>query len=65
MRRTGKYRRLTLVSVATMIVGNILLATWGDHTSSFEYYVDVIPLGAGYAAFLTTSLIVRLALISY
>jgi hypothetical protein len=58
MRRTGKYYRLNIVAALVVVADNILLSFWNDRTSSFEYYFDLVPLGGGYAAFLTTSLIV-------
>jgi hypothetical protein len=60
VRHTGRYYRFILGSLALHIFGSILLSSWNEHTSTLKYYLDVVPMGAAYASFLSCSIIVCL-----
>jgi hypothetical protein len=67
MRRTGRYKNLTLVCSGLIVVTCIRLCLWdkeseigiGNGTSGDRWWtwVDVMPGGFGYAGVLTTSLV--------
>jgi hypothetical protein len=58
VRRTGRYYWLILIALALHIFASIRMTMWNDHTSDLIYYLDMIPMGAGYASFLSCSIIV-------
>lgn len=58
MRKTGKLYTLTLVSCAMTIVATSMVAMWGDDTSEFHLWLDIVPQGLGMASVITTTLIV-------
>jgi hypothetical protein len=60
MRRTGKYRVLTLASTGLSLLGVGLISLWNRKTTSdFELWFDIIFNGLGFASTLTSTLIVR------
>jgi hypothetical protein len=61
MRRTGKLYTLTLVSSLLTIFASLLVCFWGDNTSAFHLWIDLLPQGFGMASFITSTLIVSLS----
>ncbi|KAF9452050.1 vacuolar amino acid permease [Macrolepiota fuliginosa MF-IS2] len=61
MRRTGKLYTLTLVSSLLTILASTLVCLWGNNTSTFHLWIDLIPQGFGMASFITSTLIAMIA----
>jgi len=61
MRRTGKLYTLTLLSALSATASTVLLCFWGDSTSNFHFWLDVVPQGFGMASLITSTLIAMIA----
>ena len=59
MRRTGKYKFLTIASTALSIIGTVLISFWDrKKTPDIEFWFDITFNGLGFASTLTSTLIV-------
>ncbi|KLO12822.1 vacuolar amino acid permease [Schizopora paradoxa] len=61
MRRTGKLYLLTLLSALSATMSTLLLCFWGERTSSFHLWLDIVPQGFGMASLITSTLIAMIA----
>ncbi|THH09058.1 hypothetical protein EW145_g2271 [Phellinidium pouzarii] len=61
MRRTGKLYFLTIASVAAATTATISICFWGDNTSTWHLWLDIVPQGFGMASLITTTLIAMIA----
>ncbi|KZT26988.1 vacuolar amino acid permease [Neolentinus lepideus HHB14362 ss-1] len=61
MRRTGKLYTLTLCSAGSAILASALVCLWGDGTSNFHLWFDIVPQGFGMASLITSTLIAMIA----
>jgi len=61
MRRTGKLYKFTLASVLLQVLASLLVSMWGDRTSQWHLWLDIVPQGFGMASLLTTTLIAIIA----
>lgn len=57
MRHTGKYYVLLVVTLVIYIIGAALLTTFNRTTPGWTTFVYVVPLGFGYGAMLTITLV--------
>ena len=52
---------LTVVAALLMLCANLLISFWDEkHTSTFDLWFDIVPMGLGTSAIVTTTLIVSL-----
>ncbi|KNZ73863.1 Multidrug resistance protein fnx1 [Termitomyces sp. J132] len=61
MRKTGKLYSLTLGSCGLTIFASILIVLWGEKSSTWHLYLDLVPQGFGMASFITSTLIAMIA----
>jgi MFS family permease len=65
MKRTGKYKILSLVLLGTFVLGTGLLSTLNFGTSSWPPMIYLALLGAGYGGMLTVTLLAVIAAVSH
>jgi hypothetical protein len=59
MRHTGKYWYVTMGATVLSVASTTRIAFWDNHTSNFELWFDIVPIGLGIGAIVTSTLIVR------
>jgi hypothetical protein len=60
MRRTGKFKLLTIIAITLAIFSTTLIAMWNYHTSEYDLYLDIVPGGFGLTGAVNTTFIVSL-----
>jgi MFS family permease len=65
MKATGRYYRLVLASMVIYILGGVLLSTLQLNTPSWATFVYGIPLGWGYGAMLTITLVAMISAVEH
>lgn len=57
IRRSGKYKAVSLVSASFMVLSSALFLTWNRHTAEWLTWTAQIPSGLGYTGTLTSCLV--------
>ncbi|KAF8308600.1 MFS general substrate transporter [Clavulina sp. PMI_390] len=65
IKSTGKYWLLSIASAGAILFANLLFASWNDHTSSFQLWVDIVPSGSGMASLYGTTMIALISSVSH
>ncbi|KAA1466139.1 vacuolar amino acid permease [Dentipellis sp. KUC8613] len=61
MRRTGRLYHLTLLSALFAVGASLLVTFWGEGSSQWNLWLDIVPQGFGMASLITTTLIAMIA----
>lgn len=64
MRQTGKYYYLTLFSAFSSLTSCVLVFLWGESTTNFGFWFDIVPNAFGGGSLLTTTLIAMITSVS-
>jgi MFS family permease len=65
MRKTGKYYTYHILSLSVMILGSALTCTFTIYSPAWTTFVYVIPLGYGYGAMLTVTLVAMISAVEH
>ncbi|QSZ35569.1 hypothetical protein DSL72_008439 [Monilinia vaccinii-corymbosi] len=65
MNRTGKYKAVSLITLAMLVVGTGLLSTMNSKSSDWPIYIYLALTGIGYGATLTTTLLAIISAVSH
>lgn len=65
MRATGRYYWLMVATMTIFVLGSALLCTFQFDTPSWATYVYVTPLGLGYGAMLTVTLVAMISAVDH
>ncbi|KAF7955072.1 uncharacterized protein EAE97_000331 [Botrytis byssoidea] len=65
MNRTGKYKSISLITLAMLVIGTGLLATLDSNSPDWPIYLYLSLTGIGYGATLTTTLLAIISAVSH
>ncbi|KAI9647013.1 hypothetical protein NHQ30_005015 [Ciborinia camelliae] len=65
MNRTGKYKGVSLITLAMLVFGTALLSTLNSHSPDWPIYLSLTLTGIGYGALLTTTLLAIISAVSH
>ncbi|TGO43846.1 hypothetical protein BOTNAR_1169g00020 [Botryotinia narcissicola] len=65
MNRTGKYKSISLITLAMLVIGTGLLATLDSNSPDWPIYIYLSLTGIGYGATLTTTLLAIISAVSH
>ncbi|KAK6611046.1 Multidrug resistance protein fnx1 [Botrytis cinerea] len=65
MNRTGKYKSISLITLAMLVIGTGLLATLDSNSPDWPIYIYLALTGIGYGATLTTTLLAIISAVSH
>jgi MFS family permease len=65
MRKTGKYYTYHILALSVLVLGSALTCTFTTNSPAWTTFVYVIPLGYGYGAMLTVTLVAMISAVEH